>query len=190
MATLILGLLIFLGGHLVTTRRGLRAAAIARLGETGYKAVYSLVALIGLVLIVVGYGAAREAGPPVLWDPPAGLRHLALLINLPVFVLLVAAYLPGRIKAATKHPMLLAVKIWALAHLLANGDLASILLFGAFLAWAVVARISAKRRETAAGVPDRSGPLRNDVLALLVGLALYAAMVLWGHPYLIGVPVI
>jgi uncharacterized membrane protein len=190
MGILVLGLVVFIGTHLFTTRRQARGDLIKRLGEGGYKLLYSALSLIGLVLMVVGFGAARDAGPPVVWDPPQWLRHLALLINLPVFVLLAAAYLPGRIKSATKHPMLLAVKLWATAHLLANGDLASMLLFGSLLAWAVLARIAAKRREVAEGVPDRSGPLRNDLIALIVGLLLYVAMVVWGHPLLIGVPVI
>jgi uncharacterized membrane protein len=190
MTILIIGLIIFLGVHLLTVRRATRAGLIQRFGEGGYKLGYSLVSAVGLVLIVVGFGAAREAGPPVIWTPPEALRHLALLINLPIFVLLAAAYLPGRIKRATKHPMLLAVKIWAFAHLLANGDLASMLLFGSFLAWAVIARIAVKRREAVEGVPDRSGPGRNDVIAIVIGLALYALMVTWGHPHLIGVAVL
>jgi uncharacterized membrane protein len=190
MTILIIGLIVFLGVHLLTTRRATRAALILRFGEGGYKLAYSLVSAVGLVLIVVGFGAAREAGRPVVWDPPEAFRHLALLINLPIFILFAAAYLPGRIKSATKHPMLLAVKIWAFAHLLANGDLASILLFGSFLAWAVIARIAVKRREAVEGVPDRSGPARNDVLAIAIGLVVYALMVTWGHPYLIGVPVL
>jgi uncharacterized membrane protein len=190
MVILILGLVVFIGIHLFTTRRQARLDLIGRLGEGGYKLLYSVLSLLGFVLIIIGFGAAREAGPPVVWDPPAALRHLALLLNLPIFVLLAAAYLPGRIKSATKHPMLLAVKVWALAHLLANGDLASIALFGSLLAWAVVARIAAKRREAVEGVPNRSGPVRNDIIALVVGVLLYVLMIFWGHPLLIGVPVI
>jgi uncharacterized membrane protein len=190
MIILVLGLVIFIGTHLFTTRREARSELIGRLGEGGYKLLYSALSLVGLVLIVVGFGAARAAGQPLVWHPPEWLRHLALLINLPIFVLLAAAYLPGRIKSATKHPMLLAVKLWATAHLLANGDLASILLFGSLLAWAVLARVAARRREAVEGVPDRSGPPRNDIIALVVGLVLYVAMIVWGHPLLIGVPVI
>jgi uncharacterized membrane protein len=190
MAILIIGLVVFLGIHLLTTRRETRAALVGRFGEGGYKLAYSLVSAVGLVLVIVGFGAARDAGPPILWTPPEALRHLALLLNLPIFILFAAAYLPGRIKSATKHPMLLAVKIWATAHLLANGDLASILLFGSFLAWAVIARIAAKRREAVEGVPIRAGPARNDVIAVVIGLVLYVLMVTWGHPHLIGVPVL
>jgi uncharacterized membrane protein len=190
MLILILGLAIFLGTHLFTARRAGRKVLIERFGEGPYKLAYSALSGIGLVLIVIGYGAARAAGPPDLWYPPQALRHLALLLNLPVFILFAAAYLPGRIKSAAKHPMLLGVKLWAFAHLLANGDLASILLFGSFLAWAVVARIAVKRREAVEGVADRSGPPRNDVIAILIGLAVYAFMVTWGHPHLIGVDVL
>jgi uncharacterized membrane protein len=190
MLILILGLILFLGTHLFTTRRAARRQAQERFGENGYKIAYSLLSAVGLILMVIGYGAQREAGPIPIWDPPTAFRHLALLINLPIFILLAAAYLPGRIKSAAKHPMLLAVKIWALAHLLANGDLASILLFGSLLAWGVIARIQVKRREQVEGVPDRSGPARNDILAVAFGLAIYVFMVMWGHAWLIGVPVL
>lgn len=190
MLLLVLGLVLFIGTHLFTAQRARRGRLIARMGENGYKLLYSAVSAIGLILMIVGFGEARAAGPVQVWDPPAALRHLALLINLPIFVLLAAAYLPGRIKSATKHPMLLAVKIWATAHLLANGDLASIVLFGSLLAWAVVARIMAKRREAVEGTPDRSGPARDDAIAVVVGLVAYVVMIVWLHPLLIGVPVI
>jgi uncharacterized membrane protein len=190
MLVLVLGLAIFLGTHLFTTQRRSRAALIERMGEGPFKLAYSVLSLFGLILLVIGYGQARETGPVALWDPPSGLRHVALLLNLPIFVLIAAAYLPGRIKAATKHPMLLAVKLWALAHLLANGDLASILLFGSFLAWAVLARIAAKRREAVEGRPERPGSARNDALAVAIGLILYGVTVTWLHPLLIGVPVV
>jgi uncharacterized membrane protein len=190
MLVLVLGLAIFLGTHLFTTQRQLRGSVLKRMGEGRFKLAYSVLSLLGLVLIIVGYGQAREAGTIAVWDPPSALRHLALLLNVPIFVLIAAAYLPGRIKEATKHPMLLAVKLWALAHLIANGDLASILLFGSFLAWAVLARISAKRREAIEGRPDRSGPARNDAVAVAIGLVICALTVTWLHPLLIGVPVI
>jgi uncharacterized membrane protein len=190
MLILILGLALFIGTHLFTTRRETRRGLIERFGENGYKLAYSALAAIGLILIIAGFGAARAAGPPQLWDPPDAFRHLALILNLPIFVLFLAAYLPGQIKQRTKHPMLLAVKLWAFAHLLANGDLASVILFGSILAWGVLARIAAKRREAVEGAPDRSGPLRNDLIAVVLGLILYALMVKWGHPLLIGVPVI
>ncbi len=134
--------------------------------------VYAVVSLVGFALLVYGYGLARQA-PVVLYTPPDGLRHVALLLMLPVFVLLLAAYLPGRIKTAAKHPMLLATKLWATAHLLANGTLADVLLFGGFLAWAVADRISLKRR--APRPMPGMGPPRvlNDVIAVVGGLGLY-----------------
>lgn len=191
MTILILGLIIFLGAHAVTIARGVRASMIGQLGENGYKIAYSVASLLGLVLIVYGFGAYRANGYIPVWTPPKALTHLALLINLPVFILLAAAYLPGRIKAAVKHPMLLAVKMWATAHLLANGDLGSMLLFGGFLVWAVLARISAKRRqEDIPGAASIAPSASNDLIAIGIGLAAYAAMVFWLHPLLIGVPVI
>ncbi|MFD0936725.1 NnrU family protein, partial [Methylobacterium trifolii] len=151
MLILILGLVLFLGIHAFSIARAKRAEVIGQVGENRFKLGYTLLSALGLVLIGVGFHQYRAAGYIPVWDPPVWTRHLALLLMLPVFVLLAAAYLPGRIRARTKHPMLLAVKIWATAHLLANGDLGSMLLFGGFLAWAVAARISAKRRALPAG---------------------------------------
>jgi uncharacterized membrane protein len=191
MAILILGLIVFIGSHAFTMAREPRARAIARLGEGPYKALYSLVSLIGVVLIVWGYGAYRAEGYIQVWNPPVWTRHLALPLVWFAFVALASAYLPGRIKGTLTHPMLAAVKIWAFAHLIANGDLGSILLFGALLAWAVVARISAKRRDE---VRDHGGPAaapagwRNDVLAVAIGTAAYLVFLIWLHPLLIGVP--
>jgi uncharacterized membrane protein len=193
MTLLILGLALFLGAHLFTTMREPRAAAVARLGEGGYKGLYSAISVIGLVLIAYGFGAYRAGGWINVWNPPVWTRHLALLINLPVFILLAVGRRPSWLKSVTKHPMLLAVKLWASAHLLANGDLGSILLFGGFLAWAVMARISAKRRpEEIAALAAIGRPAfgRRDVIAIVAGLAFYVAMALWLHPLLIGVPVI
>ncbi|MGB5539361.1 MAG: NnrU family protein, partial [Gammaproteobacteria bacterium] len=135
-----------------------------------------------------GYGLARQ-DPVVLYLPPAWLRHVAMLLLIFMFPLLLATYLPGRIQAATKHPMLVATKLWALAHLLANGNLADVLLFGSFLTWAVVDRISLKRRP-AQDVPALPASRFNDALAIVLGLALYAAFVFWGHGWLIGVPLV
>lgn len=191
MGILILGLLVFFAAHLLPVFAGLRARAVSRLGEGTYKGVFALVSLVGLVLIIYGFGAARAAGSPLIWDPPAGMRHLAMVLMLPVFVLVLAAYLPGRIKARLKHPMLVGVKLWALAHLLANGDLASMVLFGTFLAWAVVDRISVKRRPGAAAAAVVAVPRpRNDAIAVVGGLAIYLAFVFWLHAGLIGVPVV
>ena len=194
MAILVLGLAIFLGTHAFTMARAPRAALISRLGEGPYKGAYSLVSLLGIVLIAVGFGRYRAAGYIDVWNPPVWTRHLALLLMWPAWVMVVAAYLPGRIKRTLKHPMLAGVKLWALAHLLANGDLGSILLFGSILAWAVLARISVKRRRDE--VRDHGGPVaepagwRNDVLALAIGTILWFAFARWLHPLLIGVPVL
>ena len=193
MTLLILGLVLFLGAHLFTTLRAPRAAAIVRLGEGGYKAAYSVISVIGLVLIAYGFGVYRAGGWINVWNPPVWTRHLALLITLPVFILLAVGKRPSWLKAVTKHPMLLAVKLWATAHLLANGDLGSMLLFGGFLAWAVMARISAKRRpEEIANLAAMGRPVfgARDIIAIVAGLALYVATVLWLHPLLIGVPVL
>jgi uncharacterized membrane protein len=186
MTLLIVGLLIFLGVHsLSIVAPAWRDAQFAQRGEGAWKGLYSVVSLVGFVLIVIGYGQARLA-PVVLYEPPAYLRHLTLLLMVPVFVLLLAAYLPGRIKAAAKHPMLLAVKIWATAHLLVNGNLADVLLFGVFLVWSVADRIPLKRRAPRPLPGAPSGPW-NDAIALAGGLLLYVAFVAWGHRWLIGV---
>jgi uncharacterized membrane protein len=186
MAVLIAGLVIFLGMHSIAiVSPGFRARAVARLGDGGWKGLYALVSIAGFVLIVWGFGLARE-NPVVLYTPPVWMRHVTFLFMLPVFPLLLAAYLPGRIKTATKHPMLAAVKFWAFAHLLSNGTLADVLLFGGFLAWAVLDRISLKRRP-----PQRisTAPARaiNDVLAVVIGLALYGFFIGWAHLRLFGV---
>jgi uncharacterized membrane protein len=193
MALLILGLVIFLGVHAFSMARAPRAALVARLGEGPYKGLYALASLIGIVLIAVGFGRYRASGYIEVWDPPVWTRHLALLLMWPAWVIVVAAYLPGRIKRTLKHPMLAGVKLWALAHLLANGDLGSILLFGSILAWAVLARISAKRRDE---VRDHAGPAaapagaRNDILAVAIGTAIFLAFLFRLHLWLIGVPVL
>jgi uncharacterized membrane protein len=193
MVLLILGLLVFLGTHSFTMARAPRARLRGRLGENGYKILYSLLSLAGIVLISIGYGQYRRSGYIEVWDPPTWTRHLALLLVWIAFVAFVAAYLPGRIKRTLKHPMLAAVKIWALAHLLANGDLGSMVLFGSFLAWAVAARISVKRRDEAVphgGPAAAPANLRNDAIAVAIGTAAYLVFVVWLHPALIGVPVL
>lgn len=187
MAVLILGLAIFFAVHTLTTLRPLRAGLIERFGETGYKIAYSVLSLIGLVLIAKGYGLYRAGGYIEIWSPPAAMRHPAALLMLPAFIALAAAYAPvGLIKSRLKHPMLVGVKTWALAHLLANGDLGSMVLFGSFLAWAVYDRIAVKRRGEAAPAPVGFG--RGDVIALAVGTLAYGAMTAL-HPRLIGVPI-
>lgn len=190
MVLLILGLVLFIGIHAFTMARGPRAAAIARFGEGAYKGGYSILSLLGIVLISIGYGDYRQDDYLQVWDPPVWTRHLALLLVLPAFVMFVAAYFPGRIKRALKHPMLAGIKLWALAHLLANGDLGSILLFGSLLAWAIAARISIKRRDE---VVPHGGPAaapagpRNDLLAIGIGGVVYLVFLFWLHPLLIGV---
>jgi uncharacterized membrane protein len=193
-AYLILGLVLFLGVHCVSiVSPDGRNRLVARWGEWTFKGLYSLVSLAGFLLIIWGYGLSREA-PVMLYAMPGGFRHLAALLMLPVFVLLFAAYLPGRIQRAAKHPMLLAVKLWALAHLLAQsvtgGSLADVLLFGGFLAWAVADRISLKRRAAAGGlraVPALPAGRANDLLAITGGIAVYLAIVFWLHAAWFGV---
>ena len=186
MSTLILGLVLFLGVHSVSVvAPAWRDAMAARLGIWGWKAIYAIVAIAGFVLIIQGYAAARLT-PVVIWVPPAAMRHVAATVMLPVFILLLAAYLPGRIKAATKHPMLVATKLWAVSHLLANGMLADVVLFGAFLAWAVVDRISLKRRP-ARPLPSAPASKLNDVIAVIGGILLYGLFAMVLHSRWIGV---
>ena len=186
MVVLVRGLVVFFAVHSVSiANEAWRDRMVAKHGERVWQGVYAVLAVVGFVLIVWGYGLARQE-PLVVYSPPAWLRHVAMLLLVPVFPLLLAAYLPGRIQAATKHPMLAATKLWAFAHLLANGMLADVLLFGAFLAWAVVDRISMKRRVPRA-VPGAPPSKANDVIAVVGGLALYVAFVFWLHTWLIGV---
>jgi uncharacterized membrane protein len=187
MAILILGLVLFLGIHTLTTMRTTRMAVIGRVGEGPYKGLYSLISAIGLVLIVWGFSRYRSAGYIQVWDPPFAFFHpIALVLLWFAFVALVSAYAPpSKIKAALRHPMLVAVKAWALSHLLVNGDLGSMLLFGALLAWAVYDRIAVKRRGDAGALPvERFG--RNDAIVIAIGTVAYFA-VLWLHESLIGV---
>jgi uncharacterized membrane protein len=188
MSLLILGLVLFLGVHSVRiVADGFRTQMVGRLGLNGWKAVYAVLSLIGLLLIIYGYGAARQQ-PVVVYATPVWTKHLAALLTIPAFVLLVAAYVPGtRIKRAVGHPMVLGVKAWALAHLLANGLLADVLLFGSFLAWAVLDYISARRRDRAAGTVYVAGPVSRDITAVAVGLVAWALFAMWLHRPLIGV---
>lgn len=189
MNMLLLGLVLFIGAHSVSiVNDPWRNRMAARMGEWSWKGVYALVSIAGFALIVWGYGLARQ-DPVVLYTPPAWLHSVAMVLLVPVFPLLLAAYLPGRIQAAARHPMLAATKLWAVAHLLANGMLADVLLFGVFLVWAVLDRISMKRR-TQRPVPGIPPSRANDLIAVVGGLALYAAFVFWLHGGLIGVPLI
>lgn len=188
MPTLVLGLILFLGVHSVSIfSPGFREGAAARLGEWTWKGLYSVVAVAGLILIIAGYGEAR-VDPRFLYRSPDWLRHLTSLLTLVVFPLFLAAYLPGKIQRAFRHPMLVAVKVWAAAHLLVNGTLADVILFGGFLAWAVADRISLKRRRPRP-IPQLPRTAWNDAAALVGGLAIYVVFVTWAHPVLIGVPV-
>jgi uncharacterized membrane protein len=185
MTLLLLGIAIFLGVHLLPAFPELRERLIARLGQNGYRGLFSLVSALGFVLIVWGFARA-----PFLqvWSPPSWTRYVAMVLMLPVFILLIAAYLPGKIKEMVKHPFLVAIKTWALAHLIANGDLASIILFGSFLAYAVIDRIALKHRPGPEhGMIGGIAPSpRNDVIAVVGGLALYVVFLVWLHPLLIG----
>jgi uncharacterized membrane protein len=189
LAVMILGLGLFLGVHTLTTQRELRARAIASMGEGGYKIGYALASLLGLVLIVWGFGHYRATEWIDVWYPPKALRHLAAALMLPAVILVVAAYIRGRIYTTLKHPMLAGVKLWAAAHLLANGDLGSIILFGSFLAWAVFDRISLKRRADPGAPPIPVGGASNDLIAVAVGIVAYLALAFAFHPVVIGVPV-
>lgn len=188
MTLLVLGLLLFLGMHSVRVfAEGWRTQMRTRLGEGGWKGLYSLVSLVGLVLIVLGYGAARE-NPQWLWASPLWTRHLAALLTLLSFVLLAAAYVPGNgLKARLHHPMVLGVKVWAFAHLLANGTLADLLLFGGFLAWAVAAFAAARRRDRAAGTVYAPGRALPTVATVVAGVVLWAVFAFWAHGALFGV---
>ena len=186
----ILGLILFFAVHTLTTQRELRARVIASMGEGGYKIGYALVALAGLALIIWGFAAYRAAGMWPVWEPPTFLKHITVAPMLPAVILVVASYIRGRIYTTLKHPMLTGIKLWAAAHLLANGDLGSIILLGSFLAWAVFDRISLKHRPDAGATPIPVGGPGNDLIAVAVGLVAYLALAFAFHPVVIGVPVV
>jgi uncharacterized membrane protein len=188
MTILLIGLIIFLGIH--STRivaDGWRGAQIARIGPGPWKLGYTVLSLIGFYLLLWGYGAARQA-PVVLWTPPVAMRHVAGLLTLIAFVLLAATYVPRNgIKARLHHPMVLSVKLWALAHLLANGTLADVLLFGSFLAWSVLSFSAARRRDRAAGTRYPAGTMAGTLATVVVGGAAWALFAFRLHGWLIGV---
>jgi uncharacterized membrane protein len=188
LAIMILGLAALLGTHVFTTRRAPRADLIARIGEGPYKGLYSLVSLIGMALVFYGYAQYRASGWIDVWHPPAFTRHLAVALILPSFVCMAAAYSRGHIQRILKHPMLVGVKLWATGHLVANGDLGSIILFGSILAWAAFDRISLKRRSDPGAPPIPGGGWPRDVVAVVAGLGLYLFFGLWFHPHVVGVP--
>src|SRR2546421_5503017 len=187
---MILGLVLFLSVHTLTTQRELRASVIASTGEGGYKIGYALVSFAGLALIVWGFAHYRATGWIDVWYPPTVLKHIAVALMLPAVILVVAAYLRGRIYTTVKHPMLTGIKLWAAAHLLASGDLGSIILFGSFLGWAVFDRVSLKHRADAGAPPIPVGGLVNDLIAVAVGFVAYLALAFAFHPVVIGVPVV
>jgi uncharacterized membrane protein len=190
MMVLIVGLILFLGIHLVPTSPELRDGLKERIGEIPYKIIFSLLSLVGLVVIVLGYHKLQlhPGKNPIIWEPPIWTRHIAVALMLPAMILLVASVIPSRIRTAVRHPMLIAIKTWAFAHLIANGDLGALLLFGSFLAFAVYDRISVKKRG-AQGPLGSAAPSSaiNDVIVVVLGVALYAALLLGGHQWLIGV---
>ena len=188
MAVLILGLVLFLGAHSVRIfANDWRSRQIVKLGEKGWKGLYTLVSIAGFALIVWGFGLARQQ-PVLLYVPPMWLRHLNALFTLIAFILVVAAYAPGNhFKAKLGHPMLAGVKTWAFGHLLATGMLHDIVLFGAFLLWAVVDFISARRRDRAAGVTYPAGTVKGDIIVVVAGVVAWAVFAFWLHGWLIGV---
>lgn len=190
MTIMILGLLIFLGGHSVRIfAESWRQQQIAARGEGTWKIAYSVVAVIGLAIAIYGYGQTR-LDPINLWFPPMGLRHAVALLMLPAFIMLVAAYVPGNaIKAKLGHPMMLAVKIWAFAHLLVNGRLSDILFFAAFLVWAILAFKAAKQRSRQQPAAPQSTSLAATLATVAIGVVAYALFAFYLHPVIIGVPV-
>jgi uncharacterized membrane protein len=184
----ILGLVVFLGAHVFVTMRDRRAALVARIGEWPYRGLFSVVVIIGILLSAYGFAAYRAAGMIVLWDPPAWTRHIVVALMWPASIMVAAAYIPGNIKRALKHPMLTGVKTWAFAHLCANGDLGGIILFGSILAWAVYDRITLKRRADPGAPPIPVGGAKNDIIAIVVGTIIYLALGFVFHPIVIGVP--
>ena len=189
LAVMILGLVLFLGAHTLPAQRKWRRRAIAALGEGGYKIAYALVSLLGIALIVWGFAHYRATGWIDVWNPPKAFKHITVALMLPAVILVVAAYIRGHIYTTLKHPMLAGVKLWAAAHLLANGDLGSIILFGSFLGWAVFDRISLKHRSDAGAPSIPVGGWGNDLIAAAVGTVAYLALAFAFHPVVIGVPV-
>ncbi len=187
MVIFVAGLLLFFGVHSIhMSAQGWRRASIARIGEGPWKGAYSVVSIAGFVLLVWGYGQVRGQMP--LWNPPAFMRYLTVVLMLPVFVLFVAPYVPGNgIKARLHHPQVLSVKLWALAHLLSNGNLPDVMLFGAFLVWSVLAFSAARKRDRSAGTVYSPGTARGTIVCVVVGLAIYAAFLMGLHRWLIGV---
>jgi len=189
LVVLVLGLILFLGPHVFVTMRPQRDAVVKQWGEWPYKGLFAVASIAGLFAMGKGFGMYREAGEIVVWSPPHLMRYITQLLMWPACICVAAAYIPGDLKRILKHPMLVGVKLWALAHLLANGDLGGIILFGAVLAWAVYDRITLKRRSDAGGPPIPLGGRRNDIAAVIVGTVLYLALGLVFHPLVVGLMV-
>jgi uncharacterized membrane protein len=189
MGVLVIGLVLFIGAHVFVTFRAQRDAVVARIGEWPYKGVMALVSLIGIILIAYGFGAYRATSWIDVWYPPRWTFYITQILMWPASICVVAAYSRGNIWRKLKHPMLVGVKTWAVAHLISNGDLGSIVLFGSFLAWAVYDRITLKRRTDPGAPPIPVGGHRNDVIALVIGTILYLALGLVFHPMVVGIPV-
>ena len=190
LVVMILGLVLFFAAHTLTTQRDLRARFVGAIGEGGYKIGYAVVSIAGLALIVWGFAHYRATGWIAIWSPPKFLKHLNIALMLPATILVVASYIRGRIYQTLKHPMLAGIKLWAFGHLLANGDLGGIILFGSFLAWAVFDRISLKHRADAGSPPIPVGGPTNDLIAIAVGFVAYLALAFAFHPVVIGIPVV
>ena len=178
----------FLGAHVFVSLRNERDALISRIGGGPYRGLFALVSIVGLMLIGFGFARYRDAGLIAVWYPPAWTHHIVEALMWPASILVVAAYIPGNIKRVLKHPLLVAVKTWAVAHLCANGDLGGMILFGAVLAWAVYDRITLKRRADPGAPPVAVGGVRNDLIAVVVGTIVYLALGFVFHPIVIGVP--
>jgi len=189
MTALVAGLIIFFAVHSISIVNELwRDRVVARVGEGPWKGLYSLAAMVGLVLMIWGYGTAREEAVVFYYVPPA-MKHLAMVLMVPVFPLLLATYFPGRIKAMTRNPMLIATIFWSAAHLLANGRLSDMLLFGSFLLWALLDLFSMSRRN-ARPVPGAPAGGINDLIVLVGGLVFYGLFIFWLHAWLTGVPLL
>jgi uncharacterized membrane protein len=186
---LIIGLAIFIATHVFVTRREARAALIARIGIMPYRGLFSLVAIVAVGLIAWGFERYMHTGYTQIWTPPSWMRHVTVGLVWVAVVLMTAGYIRGNIYRKLKHPFLAGVKLWALAHLLSNGDLGGIILFGAILAWAVYDRISLKHRVDAGSPVIRTGGLASDVIAVVVGTLIYLALGFLFHPLFIGIPV-
>ena len=184
----ILGLVVFLGAHVFVSMRNERAALVSRIGRGPYLGLFTLVSIVGLVLIGFGFARYHAEGLIPVWHPPAWTRQIVVAAMWPASIAMVAAYIPGDIKRVLKHPMLVGVKIWAVAHLCANGDLGGMILFAAVLAWAVYDRITLKRRSDPGAPPIPLGGRRNDIIAIVVGTILYLALGFVFHPIVIGLP--